>query len=481
MQKIVCFGLAALLAAGMLPIAAACAPEAGRTGYTIAAEYFPEERRLEATMTAEIVNASDTAWETLKFQLWPNAYREGAKYAPVSDLYAPAAYYDGASYGGIEVTSVEGAAAFRVAGEDENILEAELSAPIYPDERAVLTMAFSVELAKVEHRLGAGERTVNLANFYPVLCHYADGFCEHVYSANGDPFVSDCADYDVTLTVPESYTVAHAGACERTLAEGKAAHPVRLENVRDVAFVLGEDFSVAETSAGDTPVRYFYLEDENAEETLACAAESLAYFEETFGAYAYSDYTVVQTGFPYGGMEYPMLSLIAADLRSEEVPVVVAHETAHQWWYAAVGSDQFGNAWQDEGLAEYSAALFFDAHPAYGRSYGSCVAESESAYRAYFSVTSQLQGEQNTAMQRPLTAFSGDYEYRNIAYDKGVILFDRLRGILGDDAFFSALRAYYKGQSGKLASPADLVACFAARGAHAEGIIQSFLEGTCVI
>lgn len=480
MRKIVCLGLCAAVAAGALPFAA-CAPQEERSSYTIQAEYFPEERLLEATMTAEIVNTSDTAWETLKFQLWPNAYREGAKYAPVSSLYAPAAYYDGASYGGIAVSSVEGAQSFRVAGEDENILEAELSDALYPDERVTLTFAFTVSLAKINHRLGAGEHAVNLANFYPVLCHWENGFCEHVYSSNGDPFVSVCADYDVTLTVPESYVVAHTGTCDRTLQDGKAAHHVSAENVRDVAFVLSEEFRLAETSVGEIPVSYYYLNDGNAEETLACAAESLTYYGETFGAYAYGSYTVVQTDFPYGGMEYPMLSMIAADLREEEVPVVVAHETAHQWWYASVGSDQYGNAWQDEGLAEFSAALFLDAHPAYGASYEDCVTASEQSYRAYFSVNSQLTGEQNTAMQRPLTEFSGEYEYRNIAYDKGVILFDRLRDTLGDQKFFAALRAYVKENGGKIASPAELVSCFAARGAHAEGIFDSFLQGTCVI
>ena len=480
MRKIVCFGLSAAMLAGAFTFTA-CAPMRQRSSYTIAAEYFPEEQRLEAVMTAEIVNTSDTAWETLKFQLWPNAYREGAAYAPVSSLYAPAAYYNGASWGNIEVSSVEGAAAFRVAGADKNILEAELGEALYPDEHVTLTMNFSVSLAEVNHRLGVGEHAVNLANFYPVLCVWDNGFREYVYSSNGDPFVSECADYDVSLTVPDTYTVAHTGTCERTLSNGKAVHHVRAENVRDVAFVLSEEFRLAETSAGEIPVSYYYLDDENAETTLACAAESLAYFAETFGEYAYGSYTIVQTDFPYGGMEYPMLSMIASDLREEELPVVVAHETAHQWWYASVGSNQFENAWQDEGLAEYATALFLGAHPDYGVSYEECVTASEQSYRAYFSVSSQLTGEQNTAMQRPLTDFSGEYEYRNIAYDKGVILFDRLRDTLGDSKFFAALRAYAEDHAGTIASPADLIACFARRGAHAEGIFESFLQGTCVI
>ena len=480
MRRIVCLGLSAALLAPACCFAA-CAPAEERGAYVISAEYFPEERRLEATMTAEIVNTSDAAWETLKFQLWPNAYREGAAYAPVSSLYAPSAYYDGESYGGIDVTDVTGAQSFRVAGADGNILETVLPEPLAPDERVTIGMDFTVTLARINHRLGAGEHAVNLANFYPVLCHYDNGFCEYVYSSNGDPFVSACADYDVSLTVPENFVVAHTGTCERTLADGKAVHHVRAGNVRDVAFVLSEDFRFAETSVGGVPVRYFYFDDDSAAETIACAAASLAYFGETFGGYAYPAYTVVQTDFPYGGMEYPMLSMIAADLRAEEVPVVVAHETAHQWWYASVGSNQFEEAWQDEGLAEYSAALFFGAHPDYGVTYEECVALSEQSYRAFFSVSSQLSGEQNTAMSRPLTGFSGEYEYRSIAYDKGVILFDRLRDTLGDGKFFAALRAYAKSCAGSVAPPERLVACFADRGAHAEGIIESFLRGTCVI
>ena len=480
MRKIVCIGLAAAVAASVCSFAA-CAPEEKRSAYTIAAEYFPEERVLRAEMTAEIVNTSDAAWDTLKFQLWPNAYREGAAYAPVSDLYAPAVYYNGASWGGIEVSSVEGVDSFRVAGEDENILETELFSPLYPDETATLTFTFAVTLAEAAHRLGVGQHTVNLTGFYPVLCDVQNGFCEHVYAASGDPFVSACADYDVSLTVPERYTVAHTGACEQQRADGKTTCHVRAENVRDVAFVLSEEFRTLTATAGDIPVTYYYIQDDVAEETLACAVESLNYFSDTFGDYAYDRYTVVQADLCYGGMEYPMCSLIAADLRAEEVPAVVVHETAHQWWYASVGSDQYENAWQDEGLAEYSAALFFEAHPAYQTTYADCIAASEQAYRAYFSVSGQLTGEQNTAMTRPLTAFSGDYEYRSIAYDKGVILFDRLRQTLGDGKFFAALRDYTADYAGKIASPEALIACFAERGAHAEGIFTSFLAGTCVI
>lgn len=479
MKKFICIAMCAVIVPGVLGLTGcAKAPENG--SYTMTLEYFPETRTLEGEMTAEVVNTAQTAYETLCFQLWANAYREGAQYAPVSELFSPAAYYDGESYGGIAVTQVTGAAGYRVTGEDENILEVTLEQPLYPDERVTLGMTFTVTLARVEHRLGVGEHAVTLTGFYPVLCA-CNGTQEHVYADLGDPFVSECADYDVTLTLPASYTVAYTGTGERTEANGKAAYHVRAEGVRDFAMVCSEQFSMTQGSAEGVPVTYYYLDDPDPQRTLAAAQQSLSYYCAAFGDYAYPAYTVAQVGFPYGGMEYPMLSLIADDLRAEETPLVVAHETAHQWWYAMVGSDQFCEAWQDEGLAEFSAALFLDEHPEYGTTYGECVASAEASYRAFFSVWSQIANGERTSMRRALTDFAGEYEYRNVVYDKGLILFDRVQEVLGREKTLASLRAYVRAYSGTIAPPEALIACFTQRGAYAEGVFTSFLEGTCVI
>lgn len=478
MRRILPVVLALLLALAPLTLAAC-----GTTTpdlYTMTLVYEPSTRSLAGEMTVQLENRTESAWETVEFQLWPNAFREGAKYLPVSETYAPAVYYKGASFGGITLTGIEGGEA-RVVGEDENIFEVTPPAPVYPDERITLTMRFTVLLPEIEHRLGVGQKTVNLGNFYPILCAWGEeGFCEHVYACCGDPFVSGVADYDVTFSLPASYHVAHTGTGTRTEENGLATYHVRAEGVRDFAMVCSEQFTVHTAEASGIPVAYYALDDADPSGTLQTACESLSYYADAFGAYEYPAYTVVETGFPYGGMEYPMLSLIADDLPATEVPLVVAHETAHQWWYAMVGSDQYHEAWQDEGLAEYSAALFFEAYPEYGRTYADMVAASESAYRAYYSVSAQLsRGE--TAMRRDLTDYTGDYAYRSLAYDKGVILFDRLRQTVGEERFFAAIKDYARAYKGEIAPPEALIARFAARSPQAEGIFAAFLDGLCVI
>lgn len=483
MKKFICCAFCALIlfsAAGV----SACKSAAKRCLYEITAEYVPAERTLSAEMTVSVPNPTETALSELKFELWGNAYREDAAYRPLSEPFASAAYYAGESYGGMNVVSVTGAANYAVGGEDENILTVSLLKDLYPDESVTITIGYELTLAEVNHRLGVGENNVTLGNFYPVLCAYDGGFLEYVYAENGDPFVSECADYRVTLTVPAQFALYGGGEIVRTESDDKAVYTVTAENTRDIALVLSDRLSAVSTGVTiggrDVTVEYAYFSDETPETTLSAAADSLRYFSQTFGDYAYPRYTLVQTDFPYGGMEYSSFVLLSSSLAEGDIPTVVAHETAHQWWYAMVGSNQFEAAWQDEGLAEFSAALFLEAYPVYGGSYDAFVRGCENGYRAFFSVKSQLNGEADTSMTRPLTSFSGAYEYRNIAYDKGVILFDRVKSVVGEKKLIAGLKTYFGEYAGKIASPEELIACFGG-GSNAAAMMKSFLDGTCVI
>ncbi len=482
MKKIICLALGAAVLFGGLGLSGCAKPRATRAQYAIRAEYSAETESLAAEMTVSVPNTSKVSLGELKFQLWANAYREGAKYKPVSELYAHSAYYYGSSYGEIEIRGITGAESFEICGEDENILAVKLASPLAPGKSAEISLTFETEIPRINHRMGVTRNTVNLANFYPALCYLAeDGYREYVYPPAGDPFVSETADYEIELTVPSDYTAVCGFSAEESEQDGKRTYHVCEKGVRDVAFVLGKNFTVHKQNAAGAEISYYSYADSAPEETLKCAAESLAFYAEKFSDYIFDTYAVVETDFVYGGMEYPAMSLVSSNLRQSERPAVVAHETAHQWWYSAVGSNQFECAWQDEGLAEYSTALFFEAHPDYGVTYSDFVGESERSYRAYFSIYSQTKGGANTAMNRPLTQFSGDYEYRNIAYDKGVILFDRVRETIGEKRFYAALKKYAETYRGEIATPEQLIGCFSKTGSKIAPVFLSFLEGKCVI
>lgn len=451
--------------------------------YEITAEYAPAFRTLTGTVKCTIENGGEQTFSVLKFQLYPNAYRKNALYRAVSAVWESAAYYEGESYGEIVVSSVSGAKNWLVTGEDENILSVALETPLSTGDKVVLDIAFTTKLAMVNHRTGVAEHTVNLGNFYPILCAIKDGeFVENVYYSDGDPFCSSCAAYTMTLTVPKEYTVASTGeiTAERVL-ESKKEYTMSRTNVRDFAVVLSDSFREARTAVNGKTLRYCYYADPEPQKTLQTLQETFAFYEETFGAYPYDSYTAAQVGLCFGGMEYPCLSMLSADLTGEEATRAIAHETAHQWWYGVVGSDAVENAWQDEGLAEYSATVFFERHTEYGLSRTELVSEALREYRAYYDVYGSVLGRSDTRMTRHLKEYLSEYEYKCLAVDKAVVMFDSLRKSIGDKKFFGGLKRYFRSCAYAVASPSDLVACFERDGADVKGFFDSFLQGKAIL
>ncbi len=453
------------------------------TKYEIIAEYTPENRTLTGAVKITFENATESEISALKFNLYPNAYRKDALYRPVSKSFEKDAYYDGESYGEIVLSSVIGAKNWEVLGEDENILVAHLERSLFPGDSVVLDIGFMTKLAQVEHRTGVARKTVNLGNFFPILCGFKNGgFYETAYYSDGDPFYADCADYKLTLTIPKDYEMASTGEVvgERVL-ESKKEFVSTAQNARDFAVVLCEEYRLLTARVGDTEMLYYYYADEKAEESLQAAVESFTYYQKQFGKYPYPTYTVAETGFCMGGMEYPCLTMLADDLAGVERHRAIAHETAHQWWGVVVGSDQIENAWQDEGLAEYSALLFFENYEKYGVVREGAVMEALKEYRSYYDVYGSVLGRTDTRMTRHLKDFLSDYEYRCLSYDKAVVMFDTLRKSVGEDKFSNALKRYYAGNRFTMAPVGALVGSFEKSGLDVGGFFDSFLQGKGIL
>lgn len=450
--------------------------------YVVTASYNEEEKTLDGVVDFTYYNNTDNEISDLRFNLWGNAYRKGATYRPVCESDAAKAYYAGNSYGGESVEKVENCAGWEICGEDENILSVTLNQPVFPDQTANIKITYTLSLANINHRTGVTQKSVNLGNFYPVLCAYnADGFEQSPYYNCGDPFVSECADYDVTLTLPAEYTAATSGKeLSSTTAGSVVTNRYELRSARDFAAVISKQFKVSTRKVGDSEIKLYYTDDAEPTKCLNAAAESLQYFSDSYGKYAYPTLSVVYTGLCVSGMEYPALTMISDSLDEDTAAYTVVHENAHQWWYAMVGNDQINCGWQDEGLAEYSTLCFFEKYPEYGFTRTQLLGSAIKAYRAYYSVYNQIFGKADTTMNRCLKDFASEYEYTNVAYNKGLLLFETLRTSMGDDKFASALKTYFGNNCFKLASYEDLVAAFAAYH-DVEGLIAGYVEGKVVI
>ena len=457
-----------------------------KTTYEIRAEFDPETMTVTGTTDNTYRYAGENPVSEISLHLYGNTYREGAVHPPVSAQSEAAAYPNGKTdFGGMEVTAVRSGEAeteYEITGEDGEFLTVRLPAEVRCDEQAELEVDFVLKLANIHHRLGYGEDTVNLGNWYPVVCALGkDGFLLDPYDAKGDPFFTEIANYDVTFTAPREYVCAFGGEVLSSEGEEQVTYTVRAENVRDFAAVLSTEFEVKEATAADgTEVRYYYHDDDAPEESLGLAVSAIDTFGELFGEYAYEDYAVVQADFCHGGMEYPQLVYISDTLTGADMEQTIVHETAHQWWYAAVGNDQIREAYLDEGLAEYSTALYFGEHPTEELTYDILRAEAEESYRMFKRVVGEITGKFDSSMNRALPDYRSEYEYVVLTYRRGFLLFDGLQQAVGKDSVRKGLSKYYEKNKFRTATANDLIGALSLR-TDVSGYFLSFVEGRAML
>ena len=458
------------------------------TNYTMELTYRGEQKCIFGKQKVDYYNGSNSALSVLEFHLYPNAFRDGAKFKPVSFSNQEKAYPNGLSYGHIEINGVKqgmNTLTYQITGEDENILRISLLKELFPEERITVEINFVSYLPNCYHRYGYGNETINLANFYPIACVIgSDGNFENSpYSANGDPFFSDMANYEVFFTYPAEFVLANTGDVLGTnFSKAEKVSKIRAEYVRDFAIVLSEKFQVLKQNEGGTEVSYFFYKDKNPQRSLETAVRALRTNNQLFGKYPYSTLQVVESNFVYGGMEYPNLVLISDSLASEDEYLnVIVHEVAHQWWYNLVGSDEYKNAWLDEGLTEFTTAVFYLYNEGYSTSYEQAIYRASESYNMFLNVYSGVFDKVDTSMNRELNQFATEPEYVYIIYVKGMLMFDTLKNVLGDDMLSACLRDYFSTYAYKNSTPEGLIECFEKiSGRDLESFFNSWIKGQVV-
>lgn len=448
--------------------------------------YDDVDKCLNVKESIDYFNIYDESFDYLCFHLYPNAFRENSKQSVVSLSNTNIAYPNGKSYGHIEIKNVmvgTKQAEFSIGGVDENILTVNLNEKLYPNEKVLIEIEFDVFLPNINHRFGYGENTINIANFYPIACVFENGeFMTSPYHHNGDPFYSKISNYEVSLTFDSSLKLASSGEIVSLKSEnGKNIAKMKAENVRDFAMVLSDKFEVISKTVGDTKVMYYYYNDEQSQKSLETSCLALETFSGAFGKYPYKTLSVVESNFVHGGMEYPTLVYISDSLSDYETYTnVIVHEIAHQWWYGVVGSNAFANGWQDEGLTDFSTALFYEKNPQYLATYDNVMLNGVKSYTFFVDVYTSVYKTLDTSMTRPLDEYPTEPEYVYIAYTKSMLMFDSIRSIMGDDDFFKALKLYFETYSFKEATPQEMIACFE-KYDKVEGVFNSWLNGDIII
>lgn len=437
------------------------------TNYQFNLEFNEEIHSINGKMKVDYFNKSEKPLGEIRFNLYPNAFREQSQQSVISLSAYDKCYYNGVSYGNIEILRVYDKSEldlnFQICGVDENILSVVLQNKVQPETYTSFFIEFTVLIPNINHRFGYGENTVNLGNFFPIACVYENGkWIEIEYCSYGDPFYSEIANYLVEITYPKNYIIASTGKEAATSALGdKKISILDAKAVRDFAIVLSKKFQVATEKVNNTNVSYYYYDDEQFQNSLETGKKAIKTYSELFGRYPYEEMNVVQSNFVHGGMEYPCLVLISDSIQDYETYThTILHEIAHQWWYGVVGNNQTDYAWLDEGLTEFSCALFFKQNPDYNITVEDLVQQANSSYQVFQAIYGNVLGKINTSINRSLGQFSTEPEYFNLVYVKGFLLLASVSDLIGEQKVINCLKNYYSTFAFKTATPEDFIGCF---------------------
>ena len=184
-----------------------------------------------------------------------------------------------------------------------------------------------------------------------------------------------------------------------------------------------------------------------AERTLEQASDILHFFESEFGPYPYASLRLaVVEGITPGGHSPPGLVILSrrpplarGELRDDpatfwDLPgFFFAHELAHQWWGHAVSGQNYRERWISEGFAQYAAALWMR------HSRGEEAFENVLRRLGRWALRENAEGPIHLGHR--LGHVAGDPQiYRAIVYNKGAYVLHMLRGIVGEEAFRTAVR-----------------------------------------
>ncbi len=344
-----------------------------------------------------------------------------------------------------------------------------------------------------------GEQIASMALWYPILVAYDDQGWDVTPSEHiGDRSYFDVAHFDVTLSTASDALVATTGIEIENRRRGMLREARYIASgVREFSIQASKDYTMESAQYGDITVKSYVTRryQENNRPALEEAISAIKSFEEFFGPYPYKELEIAESPLigGAGGVEFPGLITIASmiydsaqglgqlrqnskqtqakssryghhqgsshantqsiaqDFMQESRDFVIAHEVAHQWWNAVVGSDSRRHPFVDEALANYSAA----AHFARTRGPAATQRQIDMMMRLNYHLA-RLTGMKDQAVDQSTSAFAGLLDYGAIVYGKGALFFWHLRQVLGEFALHNALAQYYQKHTFRVATGKDL-------------------------
>lgn len=448
--------------------------------YTLNIDLQPHQRQVFVSQTVHWTNDGTAATQELVFQVVPNTRLSDKTIAAgermVESLRLEPRHsidYEGRRFHLSAATCNGSHLNWNFSPEYDTQLHLQLPTPVQPGESVSVDLDFRVDIPQVMGRLGQHKGVTNLLNWYPVLAVYrGDAWQPVPYIPWHQPWHNEAGHYDVTLRLPADHRVVTGGrvVSRSTDERGYQQLNIRGTGLRDFTIVASRRFQELNADANGIPVRVLYFPEHrsHAEVALKTAQESIQLYTQWFGPYPYEEFEITESYFGWNGNESSGVVMVDArilalpDYAARYVEHLVSHETCHQWWYSAVGTDGYHESWMDEGLVtwftrvkmedRYGANSELLEAPGFGPVQFPNV-QYRSLVHSGYSLYEQRGGK--GASLGSLDDMGHVHNLFSLVYDRGSRITGMIQHRMGRDRFFEFMRQLYSSYRFRILTVAD--------------------------
>ncbi|MFZ5518777.1 MAG: M1 family metallopeptidase [Candidatus Zhuqueibacterota bacterium] len=337
---------------------------------------------------------------------------------------------------------------------DKTVARLPLASPVNPGDSVVLTIDFIARLPQPPiERTGAFDEYFFVAQWFPKIGVYQNGAWNcHQYHKDSE-FFADFGVYDVRITAPSRSIVAATGLemSAHKNGNGTATHVYHAEDVHDFAWCTSPEFIEFTDTVQDVRIRALMQPDHagQGQRHLSAVRVAIEYFQDLYGDYPYPNLTLIdphRNAMATGGMEYPTLItggtnyFMPGGIRMPEM--VIIHEFGHNYWYGMVASNEFEEAWLDEGINSYCEHQIL--HDYYGPdgdiiNFMGLWLNDVQLQRAGYIFSPDLD-----PIVRPAWQFVSTGSYGVNSYQKPALMLLTLQNYLGPDMMKKIMQTYFE-------------------------------------
>ncbi len=455
--------------------------------YTIKADFNPSDRLLTGEEKIVYHNNSPDTLKRIVLRLYQNINKSNAaRNFPLSENLISE---------GMEIENLS------INGKEQNLSDPQKFGttgtlfiisvkdnPVLPRSDIILNIDWNFTMPGGESiRMGMYDSTSALIGYwYPQIAVYDDIDGWDMISYTGiQEFYNDFSNYDVELTVPNTFAVWGTGVLQNpedvfaagylkryksALSSDSVVHIIskedlgkdvfnhnkplntwkyKAENVTDVVYGTSDHYLWDGVSLEVESGRRVYIaavykkESEDFYGVDNLARQCIDYFSTELPAvpFPFPSFTVFNGS---GGMEFPMLINDGSMESYGSTVGLTAHENAHQYFPFCVGTNEQKYAWMDEGWAVF-LPVDLELKLLHQRRRIEHEAESFSTYA----------GTENDIPLFVTTENMAYRPYRVAAYTRPGLSYFFLRDVLGKEKFKDALQTYIKNWEGKHPIPFD--------------------------